>query len=163
MSGTDFYYEPQVRLGEKPSTRSRPSTGRSASFFANSGTEANEAAIKLARYSTKRYGVIAFLGSFHGRTMGSLSLTSSRAIQRQGFRAAAVGRVPRAVRELLPLPGGPAARELRRPSAWTIVEEQMLVHLVSPDEVAAVVVEPIQGEGGYVVPPRRSSTSGCAS
>ena len=84
MSGTDFYYEPQVRLGEEMNAIA-PWQGPKKSFFSNSGTEAIEAAVKLARYHTRRHGIIAFLGSFHGRTMGSLSLTSSRAIQRKGF------------------------------------------------------------------------------
>src|ERR671910_1533545 len=84
MSGTDFYYEPQVRLGEAMNELA-PMSGATRSFFANSGTEAVEAAIKLARYHTKRHGIIAFLGSFHGRTLGSLSVTSSRPIQRKGF------------------------------------------------------------------------------
>ena len=78
MSGTDFYYEPQVRLAEDLAGLV-PIDGEVRSFFGNSGTEATEAAIKLARYHTKRYGIIAFLGSFHGRTLGSLSVTSSRA------------------------------------------------------------------------------------
>ncbi|HQZ41115.1 MAG TPA: aminotransferase class III-fold pyridoxal phosphate-dependent enzyme, partial [Vicinamibacterales bacterium] len=90
MSGTDFYYEPQVRLGEILSDVA-PFDGPKRSFFANSGTEANEAAIKLARYTTRRHGIIAFLGSFHGRTLGSLSLTASKAIQRRGFGAPAPG------------------------------------------------------------------------
>ncbi len=84
MSGTDFYYEPQVRLAEEIG-RIVPIDGGVKSFFSNSGTEANEAAIKLARYHTKRPFLIAFLGSFHGRTLGSLGLTSSRAVQRKGF------------------------------------------------------------------------------
>src|ERR671913_1707960 len=84
MSGTDFYYEPQVRLAEEMNALA-PFQGPKRSFFSNSGTEAIEAAIKLAKYSTKRYGMIAFLGSFHGRTLGSLALTSSKAIQRKGF------------------------------------------------------------------------------
>ena len=87
MSGTDFYYEPQVRLAEKLAAIV-PIDGGVKSFFANSGTEANEAAIKLARYHQKRPYLIAFLGSFHGRTLGSLGLTSSRAVQRTGLRAA---------------------------------------------------------------------------
>ena len=151
MSGTDFYYEPQVRLGEEMNAIA-PWKGPKKSFFANSGTEAIEAAIKLARYHTKRNGIIAFLGSFHGRTMGSLSLTSSRALQRKGFGP--------------PLPGvyhAPYPNPYRRPAgqsadecaaaALSYIEDQILVHLASPDEVAAVVVESIQGEGGYVVPP----------
>src|SRR4029453_76876 len=84
MSGTDFYYEPQVRLAEDLASIA-PIDGEVRTFFANWGTEATEAAIKLARYHTKRPGIIAFLGAFHGRSMGSLSLTASKAIQRRGF------------------------------------------------------------------------------
>jgi 4-aminobutyrate aminotransferase len=151
MSGTDFYYEPQVQLGEEMN-RIAPFAGPKRSFFSNSGTEAIEAALKLARYHTKRYGVIAFLGSFHGRTLGSLSLTSSKAIQRRGF-GPPLGGVYHA-----PFPN-PYRRadgqtdEAVADAAIDYIEENILVHLVSPDEVAAVVVEPIQGEGGYVVPP----------
>lgn len=150
MSGTDFYYEPQVRLGEELAGTA-PFAGPVRTFYANSGTEANEAAIKMARYHTKRFGILGFLGSFHGRTLGSLSLTSSRAIQRRGFG---------------PMQGGtfhaPYATCYRCPVGLTpdrcgaecldFLEEQVLVHLISPDDVAAVLVEPIQGEGGYVVP-----------
>ena len=150
MSGTDFYYEPQVRLGEDLAATA-PFPGPVRTFYANSGTEANEAAIKMARYHTKRFGILGFLGSFHGRTLGSLSLTSSRAIQRRGFG---------------PMQGGtfhaPYATCYRCPVGLTpdrcgaecldFLEEQVLVHLISPDDVAAVLVEPIQGEGGYVVP-----------
>ena len=151
MSGTDFYYEGQVRLAEAMNAIA-PWVGQKRTFFSNSGSEAVEAAIKLARYQTKRYGVIGFLGSFHGRTLGSLSVTSSKAIQRRGFGP--------------PLGGvyhGPFPNPYRRPAgqseeacaadAIEYLEDQILVHLVSPDEVAAVIVEPIQGEGGYVVPP----------
>src|SRR5262245_46092334 len=84
MSGTDFYYEPQVRLAEKLASIV-PIGGAVKSFFGNSGTEANEAAIKLARYHSKRPYLIAFLGSFHGRSLGSLGLTASRTTQRRGF------------------------------------------------------------------------------
>ena len=84
MSGTDFYYEPQVRLGEELSAIA-PMAGPHRSFFGNSGTEANEAALKLAKYYTKRHNVIAFLGAFHGRSMGSLSVTASKVTQRKGF------------------------------------------------------------------------------
>jgi 4-aminobutyrate aminotransferase len=151
MSGTDFYYEPQVRLGEEMNAIA-PWKGAKKSFFSNSGTEAIEAALKLARYSTKRNGIIAFLGSFHGRTLGSLSLTSSRAIQRKGF-GPMLGGVYHA-----PFPNPyrrPAGESPEACAAATLdyIEDQILTNLVSPDEVAAVVVEPIQGEGGYVVPP----------
>jgi 4-aminobutyrate aminotransferase len=151
MSGTDFYYEPQVRLAEEMNAIA-PWTGQKRSFFSNSGTEAIEAAIKLARYHTKRYGIIGFLGSFHGRTLGSLSVTSSKAIQRRGFGPPLGG----AYHAPFPDPyRGPAGQSEEECVAKSLdfLEDQILLHLVSPDEVAAVVVEPIQGEGGYVVPP----------
>src|SRR5579864_3987808 len=84
MSGTDFYYDVQVRLAEALAAVV-PIQGGVRSFFSNSGTEAIEASIKLARYSTGRDGIVAFLGGFHGRTMGSLSLTASKTVQRRGF------------------------------------------------------------------------------
>src|SRR5689334_1976311 len=84
MSGTDFYYEPQVRLAEELSSIV-PIAGGTRSFFGNSGTEAIEACIKLSRYATGRQNIIAFFGAFHGRTLGSLSLTASKPIQRRGF------------------------------------------------------------------------------
>jgi 4-aminobutyrate aminotransferase len=151
MSGTDFYYEPQVRLAEEMNAIA-PWKGPKRSFFSNSGSEAIEAAIKLARYHTRRHAIIGFLGSFHGRTLGSLSLTSSRAIQRRGFGPPLAG-VYHA-----PFPNpyrAPAGASSAACAAATLdyIEEQILVHLVAPDEVAAIVVESIQGEGGYVVPP----------
>lgn len=151
MSGTDFYYEPQVRLGEEMSAIA-PWRGGARSFFGNSGTEAIEAAIKLARYHTKRYGIIAFLGSFHGRSLGSLSLTSSRAVQRRGFGPPLSGVYHAPFPNPYRRPVGQSEDECAE-MALAYIEEQILVHLVSPDEVAAVVVEAIQGEGGYVVPP----------
>src|SRR6185295_2112647 len=84
MSGTDFYYEPQVRLAEELAAIA-PIDGGVRSFFGNSGAEAIEACIKLSRYATRRTNIIAFHGAFHGRTMGALSLTASKAIQRRGF------------------------------------------------------------------------------
>src|SRR6187399_566447 len=151
MSGTDFYYELQVQLGEALSEIA-PMPGPHRTFFGNSGTEANEAAIKLAKYHTKRHNVIAFLGSFHGRSMGSLSMTASKLTQRRGFGPFVPGtyHAPYANCYRCPVglsPDNCAAECLR------FVEEQLLVHLVAPEEVAAVMVEPIQGEGGYVVPP----------
>ncbi|MSO61043.1 MAG: acetyl ornithine aminotransferase family protein [Acidobacteria bacterium] len=150
MSGTDFYYEPQVALGEA-FDEIAPFSGPKRSFFSNSGTEAIEAAIKLARYSTKRYGMIAFLGSFHGRTVGSLALTSSKAIQRKGFGPMQAGtfHAPYATCYRCPVGLKP---ETCHAECLDFLEHQVLVHLISPDEVAGVVVEPIQGEGGYVVP-----------
>ena len=151
MSGTDFYYELQVRLAEELSAIA-PMPGPHRTFFGNSGTEAVEAAIKLARYYTKRANLIAFFGAFHGRSMGSLSLTASKPAQRKGFSPLVPGvfHVPYANCYRCPVNATPetcAAECLR------FLEEQTLVHIVSPDDVAAIVVEPIQGEGGYVVPP----------
>ena len=150
MSGTDFYYEPQVALGEA-FNEIAPFSGQKRSFFSNSGTEAIEAAIKLARYSTKRYGMIAFLGSFHGRTLGSLALTSSRAIQRQGFGPMQAGTFHTPYATFYRCPVG-LKPESCHAECLDFLEQQILVHLISPDEVAGVVVESIQGEGGYVVP-----------
>ena len=151
MSGTDFYYEPQVRLGEEMNAIA-PWKGAKKSFFSNSGTEAMEAALKLARYSTRRNAVIAFLGSFHGRTLGALSLTSSRAIQRKGFGPMLGGVYHAPYPNPYRRPAGESA-EACVAATLDYIEDQILVNLASPDEVAAVVVEPIQGEGGYVVPP----------
>jgi 4-aminobutyrate aminotransferase len=149
MSGTDFYYEPQVRLAEELSGFA-PMAGPHRSFFGNSGTEAVEAALKLAKYHTRRHGIIAFLGAFHGRSMGSLSLTASKVTQRRGFAPFVPGTYhapyPDTYRSGLS-PDACAAQ------AVDFIEQQLFVQLVPPDEVAAVMVEPIQGEGGYLVPP----------
>jgi 4-aminobutyrate aminotransferase len=151
MSGTDFYYEPQVRLAEELSAIA-PMKGPHRSFFANSGTEANEAALKLARYYTKRQAVVAFFGSFHGRTMGSLSLTASKVTQRKGFGPLVPGTFHAPYADCYRCPVG-----LRPDSCaaecLNVIEQKLFVQLVSPDEVAALMVEPIQGEGGYLVPP----------
>jgi 4-aminobutyrate aminotransferase len=151
MSGTDFYYEVQVRLAEELAAVV-PIAGGVKSFFGNSGTEAVEACLKLARYATGRPGLIAFLGGFHGRTMGSLALTASKAVQRRGFGPMMPGvyHAPYADCYRCPVgltPDGCAAECL------DYIDHQLFLQVVSPDEVAAVVVEPIQGEGGYVVAP----------
>jgi 4-aminobutyrate aminotransferase len=149
MSGTDFYYEPQVRLAEELAALV-PIDGDVRTFFGNSGTEATEAALKLSRYHTKRSGIIAFLGSFHGRSLGSLALTSSKAVQRRGFGPFMPGVYHAPYPDVYRFNGSPDACAQ---ASLTVIREQILVHLISPDEVAAIVVEPIQGEGGYVVPP----------
>lgn len=151
MSGTDFYYEPQVQLAEELAAVA-PMAGPSRAFFSNSGAEAVEASLKLARYATKRPNIIAFLGAFHGRTMGALSLTASKTVQRKGFGPFVPGvlHAPYADCYRCPLklqPHSCAAECL------DFIEHQLFLHLVSPDEVAAIIVEPIQGEGGYVVGP----------
>ncbi|MEW5984203.1 MAG: acetyl ornithine aminotransferase family protein [Acidobacteriota bacterium] len=153
MSGTDFYYEPQVRLAEELavlSTMKEPVR----CFFGNSGAEANEAAIKLARHYTERQYFIAFLGAFHGRTMGAVTLTASRAIQRRGFGPVMPGvyHAPYAYCYRCPAKLRP---DTCQAECLDFVEHAILVHLVSPQEVAGVIVEPIQGEGGYLVPPQQ--------
>ena len=151
MSGTDFYYEPQVRLAEEISSIA-PFDGGARSFFGNSGAEAMEAAIKLARHATGRPGIIAFLGGFHGRTLGALALTASKPVQRRGFSPLmpAVYHAPYPKTYRCP-PG-------MTPEQWVAycldyIDHELFGQLVSPDEVAAIVVEPIQGEGGYVIAP----------
>ena len=149
MSGTDFYYEPQVRLAEELAGIV-PIDGDVRTFFGNSGTEATEAALKVTRYYTKRPNIIAFLGSFHGRSLGSLALTASKAVQRRGFGPL----MPGVYHAPYPDPyrfNGSA--DACAEASLAYIRDQLFVHLVSPDEVAAIVVEPIQGEGGYIVPP----------
>jgi 4-aminobutyrate aminotransferase len=152
MSGTDFYYEPQVRLAEAVASIV-PIDGAVKSFFGNSGTEANEAAIKLARYHTKRPYMVAFFGSFHGRTLGSLSLTASRPVQRRGFGpVTAPGVFHAPYPDVYRAPRGTSPDQVAA-QAIDYITDKLFAHVVPPDEVAAIVVEPIQGEGGYVVPP----------
>jgi 4-aminobutyrate aminotransferase len=151
MSGTDFYYEPQVRLAEQLAAVV-PIDGGVRSFFGNSGTEAIEACIKLSRYATGRPNILAFLGAFHGRTMGSLSLTASKTVQRRGFGPLMPGVFHAPYADCYRCPLG-LKSESCAADCLDYIEEQIFVHLVSPDEVAAIVVEPIQGEGGYVVAP----------
>jgi 4-aminobutyrate aminotransferase len=149
MSGTDFYYEPQVRLAEELASIA-PIEGDVRTFFANSGTETTEASIKLSRYFTKRQGIIAFFGGFHGRSLGALALTASKSIQRRGFGPMMPGVYHAPYPDPYRFNGSADACAA---AALSFIKDQLLVHLVAPDEVAAVVVEPIQGEGGYVVPP----------
>ena len=151
MSGTDFYYEPQVRLAEEISAIA-PFPGGARSFFGNSGAEAIEAAIKLARHATGRQGIIAFLGGFHGRTLGALALTASKTVQRRGFSPFMAGVYHAPYPNTYRCPPG------MTPDAWTAycldyIDHELFGQLVAPDEVAAIVIEPIQGEGGYVMAP----------
>jgi 4-aminobutyrate aminotransferase len=151
MSGTDFYYEPQVRVAEALADVA-PMSGATRAFFGNSGTEAIEACIKLARYATGRTNLIAFLGGFHGRTLGSLSLTASKTVQRRGFGSLLSGVVHAPYATCYRCPVG-ARPDTCGAECLDVLEHQILVQLVSPDEVAAIIVEPIQGEGGYLVAP----------
>ena len=149
MSGTDFYYEPQVRLAEELSTLV-PIDGDVRTFFGNSGTEATEAAIKLSRYYTKRPNIVAFLGSFHGRSLGALSLTSSKSVQRRGFGPLGSGVYHAPFPDTYRFNG---SADACAEASLSYIRDQILVHLTAPDEVSAIVVEPIQGEGGYLVSP----------
>lgn len=145
MSGTDFYYPAQAKLAARL-TKMQPVTGdKCRVYFGNSGAEANEAALKLARYYTGRKNFIAFLDSFHGRTMGALSLTASKVRQREGF-----GPFLPVTHTLYPDP----YRLGTRATQLSIDHIEMLFRTIVPaEEVAAIFVEPIQGEGGYIVPP----------
>jgi 4-aminobutyrate aminotransferase len=151
MSCTDFYYEGMVDLAEKLAAIA-PGKEAKKVYFGNSGTEAIEAAIKLARYHTGREKIIAFYGAFHGRTMGSLSLTASKAVQRKGFGSLLSGvfHVPYA--NTYRCPYGHEAQDCCTDCA-KFIERVLFTKIVDPQEVAAIIVEPIQGEGGYVPGP----------
>ena len=147
MSGTDFYYESMVRLAEKLAQLT-PGEFPKRVYFGNSGAEAIEAALKLARYHTGRDKFIAFFGGFHGRTMGALSLTGSKVIQRRGFH-------PSLPVYHVPYPNSYRANDPSTCAMDSIaeLEDRLFKTILPPEEVAAIVVEPVQGEGGYLVPP----------
>lgn len=146
MSGTDFYYPPQSRLAGRMVRLGAVRGEKHRVYFGNSGTEATEASLKLARHYTGRYGIIGFFGSFHGRTMGALSVTSSKVRQRERFGPM----VPGVFHVGYPDP----LRQGAGATAASLAEiERLFNHLIPPNEVAAILVEPIQGEGGYIVPP----------
>ncbi|OGL52881.1 MAG: 4-aminobutyrate aminotransferase, partial [Candidatus Schekmanbacteria bacterium RIFCSPLOWO2_12_FULL_38_15] len=151
MSGTDFYYTSQLKLAKKLN-EILPGKNNNRVFFGNSGTEGVEAAFKLSRYYTKRQMVIAFFGAFHGRTMGSLSLTASKTIQRKNFFPLVPGAVHVPYAHCYRCP-----HNLTYPKCNTAcvqwIEDELFRHNVPPEEVSAIFVEPILGEGGYVVPP----------
>lgn len=151
MSGTDFYYEHMPELARKLEALMTRG-GEWRCFFGNSGAEAIEAAIKLARYSTGRYQLIAFQHSFHGRTMGALSLTASKAVQRKGFGPLVPGvtHIPYPNPYRCPLS---STADKVGEAVLRYLEDVVFKTTVEPEEVAAIVVEAIQGEGGYVVPP----------
>jgi len=153
MSGTDFYYEQLVTLSDRLS-KIAPMPGPHRFYYGNSGAEAVECALKVARYHTKRQQVIAFFGAFHGRTMGALSLTASKPQQRRRFGPMLPGvthvRYPYAYRGCS---GGPQEEEAFALGCARYIEEKLFKTTVPPEEVAAIFVEPIQGEGGYVVAP----------
>ncbi|MBZ5606064.1 MAG: acetyl ornithine aminotransferase family protein [Acidobacteriia bacterium] len=153
MSGTDFYYANMVDLAEKLAMLAPGDMPRRV-YFGNSGTEAIESAIKLARYHTGRGRFIAFFGSFHGRTMGSLGLTGSKSVQQKGFFPVMQGvhHVPYANCYRCAYGKTPDTCAVE---CVKVIEDQLFRHTVPPEEVAAIFVEPVQGEGGYVVPPKK--------
>jgi 4-aminobutyrate aminotransferase len=136
MSGTDFYYEPMIELAEKLAQRAPFPDPPAKVFFTNSGAESIEGCLKLARYATGRSQVVSFLGSFHGRTYGAMSLTGSKIIQRQGFSPLVPG--------ITHIPYSHTGLDY--------LENTLFMSVLPPQEVAAIVLEPIQGEGGYIVP-----------
>jgi 4-aminobutyrate aminotransferase len=153
MSGTDFYYEAMVTLAERLS-KIAPMPGPHRLYYGNSGAEAIEGALKLARYHTKRQHIIAFLGAFHGRTMGALSLTASKPQQKRRFSPLMPGvthvRYPDVYRGC---EGGSQDPDKFALGCARYIEDKLFKTILAPEEVAAIFVEPIQGEGGYVVAP----------
>jgi 4-aminobutyrate aminotransferase len=151
MSGTDFYYQSMADLAEKLAALP-PGDGPWRVYFGNSGAEAMEAALKLARYYTGRHQFIAFYGAFHGRTMGALSLTASKSIQKTRFAPFVPGV------HHIPYPDCYRCPYGQQPDTCSVecaaaIEERIIRHIAPAEEIAAVVVEPVQGEGGYIVPP----------
>jgi 4-aminobutyrate aminotransferase len=153
ISGTDFYNEPLTDLADRLSAVA-PMPGPHKFFYGNSGAEAIECALKLARYHTRRQQIISFFGGFHGRTMGALSLTASKPQQRRRFSPLVPGVTH------VPFPytyrgcsGGPQEQEAFSLGCARYIEEKLFKTIVAPEEVAAIFIEPIQGEGGYVVAP----------
>jgi len=149
---SDFYHEKWIELGEKLNEIA-PFEEQAISFMTNSGTESVEAAIKLARYHTERTNFIGFTGAFHGRTMGAVTFTASKTAYHGGFYPLMNGVVhapfPDPYRPVLERKPGEDYGE----TVVRYIEEQILDHILPPDEVAGVLVETIQGEGGYIVPP----------
>jgi 4-aminobutyrate aminotransferase len=143
MSGTDFYYSSEIELAERLEAKILPGTPAKV-FFTNSGAEAIEGAMKLARFATGRPSYIAFLGAFHGRTFGALSLTASKASQRRRFAPL--------LSSVFHAPFPTASRGVTTDQSMDRIEE-LFSTVAPPESVAAVFVEPIQGEGGYLVPP----------
>jgi 4-aminobutyrate aminotransferase len=155
-AGTDFFNPYQVELAKKLVSIT-PGEFAKKVFFSNSGTEANEAAVKLVRQATGRKIIIAFYGGFHGRTMGSLALTASKNVQKKGMFPWMPGVIhvpyPNPYRNPWHIDGYEQPLELVN-RVLEFIEEYVLDKLISPEDVGAVIAEPIQGEGGYVIPPK---------
>lgn len=149
MSGTDFYYEQMPTLADRLSSIA-PMRGPHRVYYGNSGAEAVECALKLARYHTRRQQIISFFGAFHGRTMGALSLTGSKVQQKRRFAPL----VPGVTHVPYPYAYRAGADEEKFGIACArYIEEKLFKTTLPPEEVAAIILEPIQGEGGYVVAP----------
>ncbi|HEY9746240.1 MAG TPA: acetyl ornithine aminotransferase family protein [Oculatellaceae cyanobacterium] len=152
MSGTDFYYTVMADLAQKLAI-STPGSPDKRVFFGNSGAEANEAAMKLARYKTGRPNFISFFRSFHGRTYGAMSLTASKSIHKKHFAPLVPGvfnaHYPYFYRDIFKSETPEACAK----ACLDYIEDYIFKMLTPPEDVAAFIVEPIQGEGGYVVPP----------
>jgi 4-aminobutyrate aminotransferase len=156
MCPTDFYTKPVAELAERLA-KVAPVAGSPRVFFTNSGAEAIESAIKLARLRTKRQKIVAFFGAFHGRTMGAVSLTASKAVQRKGYgpMLPEVHHTYYAQCYRCPVNREP---ETCRAECLEHLEKTLFKTVCAPEEVAAIVVETIQGEGGYFVPKREFLT-----
>jgi len=147
---SDFYYPQAVELAEKLQCIA-PMTDDTLVYFGNSGTEAVEAAIKLAMYKTGRQQFIGFLGGFHGRTLGSLSFTASKYVQRAHYKQGVqVYHIPYP-NEYRPILANPQDKNYGE-VVVDYLEQQLMDQLIAPEDIAGILVEPIQGEGGYVVP-----------
>ena len=151
MSGTDFYYENLVTLAKRLE-KIAPMSGPVKVYYGNSGAEAIEAAMKLARYHTKRQGIIAFYGAFHGRTMGALSLTASKVQQRRRFFPLVPGVAHVPFPDLYHRPQGTSESQHTLDCA-RFIEDKVFKTIMPPEECAAIFIEAIQGEGGYIPAP----------
>lgn len=152
FAGTDYYYENQVHLAERIA-KLVPGSFEKKVFFTNSGTESAEAALKIARWQRQKPIVIGLLGAFHGRTMGALSMTTSKPVQRERYAPFVTGG------HHIPAPNCyRCPYKLEYPSCdlycAKILKELYFQTSIPPDDVAAMIVEPVMGEGGYIVPPK---------
>jgi 4-aminobutyrate aminotransferase len=152
FAGTDFYYDVQATLAERLA-KSAPGTDAKKVFFTNSGAESVEAALKMARWDTGRSITLGLIGAFHGRTMGALTMTASRPVQRRKFNAFVGGgtHIPAPYCYRCPY-------KMEYPSCGLycikILDELYFNSVLPPEDVAAFIAEPVMGEGGYVVPPK---------
>jgi len=149
---SDFYHENWVKLGEKIDEIS-PFSEPAVSFMCNSGAESVESAIKLAKNYTGRSQFIGFLGGFHGRTMGALAFTASKAVYREGFFPLMSGVThvpyPDPYRPILHCKPGVSYGQ----TVLNYIEDEIFHRIAPANDVAGIIIEPIQGEGGYIVPP----------